>query len=632
MAQMAHTKKTRLACDSCRRQKRKCDRRTPACLSCEKKNDVCVYDPTFDQRGPEQREYVAALEARVILLEGVLRGLGSPGVTGPSGLTSTDEGDSSQALCAMVPPRTAPTQPEPTTPGYEPGFVPSDDAAQALVSTVHPNLGGIPTTTPEELDLGMGGYLPLVSLDMEHKLLAQFWVWQRTHIPYVAPVPFLSAYALYAARVAHPDVPASPASPPPPNLLACSSAAEIPSVKSVYATPGLAQFISPLLLDAMFVIGALFHGDAKLSNQFNKRAESRLMDEAANPRLATVQGVMLMAITEFGRARAPSAWTLNGVTVALCVRLGMHVDATPLVRDGNMSKTLFETRNFVFWTICHNDRSYALCLGVHPLLDRRIISTPRRSSLAAANVGKPAHAGPDAFVAGSSSTPAEKPTVPNVSTIWQGPMGDVFVQAGWEALRDLARIMDTLFDGIYAFDAPKRTPQEDLELVARNNLTIQRFLDGLPTYLRSTDTTRTKSTALVYLHSGIHISIILMCRPFLSPRPLSEAAMRTDATTDISQPTHSSHVIRRYRTLAFRIARASALQIASLVRCIPLSSPCVTTPYVVHTACTILLLAPSDTAAMEGVRMGLACLKSMQDTGHWAATGEEAAGTSAKRS
>ncbi|KAF8608471.1 hypothetical protein BDV93DRAFT_250715 [Ceratobasidium sp. AG-I] len=93
--------------------------------------------------------------------------------------------------------------------------------------------------------------------------------------------------------------------------------------------------------------------------------------------------------------------------------------------------------------------------------------------------------------------------------------------------------------------------------------------------------------------------------------------MRSDATTDISQPTHSSRIIRRYRTLAFRIARASALQITSLIRHIPLSSPCMSTPYFVYTACTILLLVPGDTTAMNNVRAGVTCLESMYETGYW---------------
>ncbi|KAF8608448.1 hypothetical protein BDV93DRAFT_519488 [Ceratobasidium sp. AG-I] len=621
---------TTFACDPCRRRKRKCDRRTPICSLCEKRNDKCVYDPTLDQRRPAQRDYVAALEARVTLLEGVLRDAGARDVASPSGLASIDEGDSTQAMhAAIAPPPIAFAQPEPTAPEFEPEFVPSDEAAQALVPITHPSPRGISATTPDELDLGMGDYLPLVSLDHEHKLLAQFWDWQRMHMPFVAPAPMLAAYALHA-QTAHPGEPIPPPpAPPPPDVYPgpSTSAIGVPRPESVRADPELVQFISPLLLDAMFAVAALFHGYANLSNQFYKRAEERVIGEAANPRLATVQGVMLMAMAELGHARAPAAWTLNGVAVALCVRLGMHVDATPLVRCETMSKTLFETRNFVFWANYNTDRFYATCMGLHPLMDRRIISTPRHTSVAAVHLSPSVKPEPHTPVAGSPTSPTDKPTVFEVGITWWSPqtlgMGDVITQVAWEAIRDLIRIMDMLFDGIYAFNAPKRTPQEDLELVARNNLTIQRFLDELPTMLRSTSTIRKKETGLVYVHIFVHLASILTSRPFLSPRPLSDDAMRMDAATDESQPTHSSHIIRRYRTLAFRVARASALQITSLIRYIPLSSPCVTLPYVVYSACTILLLAPDDPAAMDGVRTGLACLESMDETGYWVSSAKD---------
>ena len=85
-------------------------------------------------------------------------------------------------------------------------------------------------------------------------------------------------------------------------------------------------------------------------------------------------------------------------------------------------------------------------------MDRRTISTPRHSSLATANVIKPVHSESDASVVGPSFVPVEKPTASDVGTTWWSPatlgMGDVIVQAGWEALRDLARLLDTVYDGM----------------------------------------------------------------------------------------------------------------------------------------------------------------------------------------
>ncbi|KAF8608462.1 hypothetical protein BDV93DRAFT_250503 [Ceratobasidium sp. AG-I] len=453
---ISETTYARQSCDPCRRRRRKCDRRTPVCSSCETRNDQCVFDPTRDQRKPAQKNYVAALEARVALLEAVLRDADARDVyiSRTSEFPLTEAGEPTQATWAEIslhPVATNSSEPEPI-PESDVEFVPPDDAARALVPTAHPTPGQLNAAASEEFDLGMSDYVPLVSLDMEHKLLAQFWDWQRMHLPFLAPVPFLSAYALYA-QVAHPGEPIPPPpAPPPPNPLAGPSALGVPSAGSVPVTPETAQFISPLLLDAMFVIGALFYGKAELSNQFYKRAEERVIGEAANPRLATVQGVILMAMAEMGHARASAAWTLNGIAVALCVRLGMHIDATPLVRCGALSRTLFETRNFVFWTIYSTDRFHATCMGMHTLLDHRIISTLRHSSYVVANIVEPAGPKLEPSVASSSCAPAKKSAAPDAGTTWWNPatlgMGDVIVQAGWEAIRDLGRSMDSLYDGM----------------------------------------------------------------------------------------------------------------------------------------------------------------------------------------
>ncbi|QRV98385.1 Fungal specific transcription factor domain [Ceratobasidium sp. AG-Ba] len=565
-------------------------------------------------------------EARVALLEGILKKAGASDATDALDLLPEDN-DPAQPdapSTSRVPPlateHSMPSQPANDGPHEsELGFIPADDAANALESI---NLANPEEETNDpsssELDLGMGDWVPLISLDAEHKLLAYFWDWQRMHLPFVAPVPFLSAYAIHSEAV-HPNEPIPPPPPPPPpNPFSGPSAIGVPRAVSVEPAADLSQFISPVLLDASFAISCLFTGDPETSERFYRRAESRILTEAANPRLATVQAILVMATWELGHARAPAAWTLLGVGCALCVRLGMNVDATPLVRRGVISKRLFETRNFVFWATYNLDRFSAMCMGMHPLMDKRMISTPRHSSLASANViesGKPPESKTD-----PTGGVDDKPTASDTSVTWWSPatlgLSDIIIQAGWEAIRDMIRI--------YSFDAPKRTPQEDLELVTRNNLTIQRFLDELPTWLRSTGAIRRKDNGLVYLHMFTHLTSIVASRPFLSPRPLSEEAMRIDATLDPVQPSHSSHIIRRYRTLAFRVARASALQITSLIRHIPLSSPCVTVPYAVYSACTILLLAPDDAAAMDGVRTGIACLECMDKTGYWVNSAKDA--------
>ncbi|KAL5632324.1 hypothetical protein ACGC1H_005331 [Rhizoctonia solani] len=562
------TKKTSLACDHCRRRKRKCDGHTP-CMPCERAKVECAYTTTLEQRRPPQKIYVAALEARIAQLEQILND------AAPS---SPDNHNSPPHLSSDTEPLSSPSTPPLVLP---------DHAADMLQSTLDPAQG-----TFEELDLCMAGYETLLSLQLEHKLLAQFWDWQRMHLPYVAPVPFLSAYAIHS-ELSHPDELVPTPSPAPPHSF---TALNVPRASTVQRTSDLPHFISPLLVYSMFAIAALFHGDPDTSEIFYERAKERLFIEAANPRLATIQAACLMATWELGHARSTAAWTLIGVALSLCIRLGMNVDATPLVQSGAISQRLFETRNFVFWATFNMDRFHATCMGMRPLIDRRIINIPKHSSPSSDTL--------------ESIRPTRTKDATEITSWWSPStlgMSDVLIQAAWDAVQDLVRMMDDLFDSVYAADAATRTPQEILELVARNHLTIQKFIDNLPTWLRSTGAIRRKESGLVYLHLFIHLTAILINRPFLSshhpPSPLT----------------------RKCRTLAFRVARASALQVSSLIRHIPLSSPCVTMPYIVYSACTILLLAPEDPAAMDGVRTGLACLDGIDQTGYWVDSAKDAA-------
>ncbi|CAE6371703.1 unnamed protein product, partial [Rhizoctonia solani] len=537
---------------------------------------------------PARKNYVSALEARIALLEQILKNAETTDTAGSSDAGASPSEESSFPQLSSE--TTSPSSPS-VLPQSDLASALVDDAANALKYTLEPTTQ---IEASEELDLGMGRYETLLSLEHEHKLLAQFWDWQRMHLPYVAPIPFLSAYAIHSELV-HPGEPMPSPPSPPPNVFA-ATALTVPRASTVQLTSDLAHYISPLLVYSMFAIAALFHGDPETSMMFYQRARETFFEEAQNPKVATVQAVCLMSTWELGHARSPASWTLIGVALSLCVRLGLNVDATPLLQSGAISQRLYETRNFVFWATFNTERFYAICMGMRPLTDRRIISTPKYSSPTADPVESKT----------STILPGE------ISKTWWSPstlgMGDVLVQAAWDAIRELIQMMDDLFDSVYATDASTRAPKEIFELVARNHLTIQKFIDSLPTWLRSTGAIRRKESGLVYLHLFIHLTCILVNRPFLSTHHSTQTPLT-----------------RQYRTLAFRIARASALQVSSLIRHIPLSSPCVTMPYIVYSACTILLLAPEDPAAMDGVRTCLACLDGIDETGYWVDSVNDAA-------
>ncbi|QRW02266.1 nitrogen assimilation transcription factor nirA [Ceratobasidium sp. AG-Ba] len=58
-------------------------------------------------------------------------------------------------------------------------------------------------------------------------------------------------------------------------------------------------------------------------------------------------------------------------------RLGLHIDSTGLVSQGIMSKPMKEMRDALFWDVFVLDRLFSIIMGVHPLQNRRFISTRR---------------------------------------------------------------------------------------------------------------------------------------------------------------------------------------------------------------------------------------------------------------
>lgn len=249
-------------------------------------------------------------------MESILKESGSGEIPGFPVAQAEETDSASQVIYPTsdqaAPASTAPQSDTQSVSSPEPKFVPADDADSGLKLMAEPRAQkGENVMSTGELDLGMEKYEPATSLAVEHQLLAQFWDWQRMHMPYVAPVPFLSAYAIYA-EAAHPGEPIPPP-PPPLDPLAGPTSIVVPSAASVQVTPELAQFISPLLLDSMFSVAALFRGNAEISEVFYQRARLRVLEEAINPTLATVQGICLLSSWELGNARAPAAWTLNGI-------------------------------------------------------------------------------------------------------------------------------------------------------------------------------------------------------------------------------------------------------------------------------------------------------------------------------
>lgn len=225
---------------------------------------------------------MVALETRISLLEGIIKNATVTGNTASSNeeASQSDE-DNSRPQSFKTTSNYSPLAPPPSAVASKPRVTSIEDTS-ALQYRTNPTAR---LDLSEELDLGMAGYKTLVSLECEHKLLAQFWDWQRMHHPYVVHVPFLSAYAIHSELV-HSGEPVPPPPPLPPNSSAAATL-NVPRASLVQRAPDLPHFISPLLLYSMFAIAALFSGDPETGTIFYQHARDMLFQEATSPKVAT---------------------------------------------------------------------------------------------------------------------------------------------------------------------------------------------------------------------------------------------------------------------------------------------------------------------------------------------------------
>jgi len=129
-----------------------------------------------------------------------------------------------------------------------------------------------------------------------------------------------------------------------------------------------------------------------------------------------------------------------------------------------------------------------------------------------------------------------------------------------------------------------------------------------------------KSTLTLAISLYIHLFIVLLNRPFIGPCTLAPGQL----DRPVEEIPAEALIIRRIRVMAFCNARTAALQIMGLLRHTPPLSPCHTTPFVISTASTVLLLSPRDLQAMNGVRVGLECLDALCMSGFWSQSGRDA--------
>ncbi|QRV98373.1 Fungal specific transcription factor domain [Ceratobasidium sp. AG-Ba] len=410
---------------------------------------------------------------------------------------------------------------------------------------------GNPTDTlPQDL-----GYTKRFEDSNDDEIFEAFWNWQHIHFPIVNRENFMSEYNEGKRN---------------------------------------SEFVSPLLLDVIYGFGENFgpHRRTDHSAEYFRRAESAVMVEIGTPRVATIQGILLMSMFQMGNGKIPVAWILNGMSVALSTRLGLHIDSSGLVAQGKMSQTVHDARTETFWAVFVVDRLHSIIMGVHPMHSRRSISTHRPSEY-----DRTPFMPTTIELAGTA--PVSSPT----------PRNQEIPVVAWHSLRHLTDVVESMLTDIYSFDTPKRTAAQDYDLVTKNMLTLQAYTDDMPSPLRITAALRGDEPCLAFFHVYLNLFTILLNRPFVGPRPALNNANQNEAAT--------RELERRCRSLAFGHCRKAALRIIELIRHLPKASPCFSTPYFIFSASTVLLLSPNDHHAIRGVQAGLKCLDDLEEGHYW---------------
>ncbi|ELU41984.1 fungal specific transcription factor domain-containing protein [Rhizoctonia solani AG-1 IA] len=542
--------KVSLACDFCRARKRKCDGVRPVCGHCRLTKNTCTFNVHADKRKPPSKTYVSALEARVRTLEALL-----------------------QASALEIPPadfeihHTAENEPELS--------VRPDPANPRPVKPLDPRADL--ERLPEESGATAAALADIGKLRLEvEKTEGEANTGEATNFTYFGATSsrFLSSIGDIQAGDPTDALPRdqgyTKCYPDSNDEMTFKTYWEwqrihfpIVDPETFYADYNAgkrnSEFVSPMLLDIIYAVGENFGPTRSIerSQTYLKRAEAAIMIEIGTPRIATIQSIVMMSMFQMGNGKIPVAWILNvsGMSVALSTRLGLHIDSSGLVAQRVMSQVTHQARKDSFWAVFVVDRLHSTIMGVHSLHSRRSISTHRP-----ADPNRSPFLPPNIELAG---------VAPALSTT---PKTQELPAACWNTLRDLIDIVDYM-------------------------------LGDIP--LRVTAALRGQEPCLAFLHVYVNLFILLLNRPFVGPRP------PTNANESEQQ------FERRCRSLAFAHCRKSALRIMELIRHLPRASPCFTTPYFIFSASTVLLLSPNDTQALRGVQVGLKCLEDLEADKYW---------------
>ncbi|GAA5863052.1 hypothetical protein JCM3774_001405 [Rhodotorula dairenensis] len=480
------------ACAPCRRRKSKCDGANP-CSTCSLYQDQCTYSVDLDGRKPPARHYVAALEERIKVLEGMLNGpamdAGDDG-TEDSTTAGLDRLKLDEETCEFLQygPTSAfqhlgDTAGLPTSPGSveEAGL---SKSPASLPRTAGSFLDRRTSATPSG-PLEWSRYLP------EH--LAQEWD-EALHDDLVNRFfCYFSPWCWWLDETAFRHDLA---------LCLCPSSSPAPPRTSNY---------SPLLHNALLSLACSFSNDprilsdkAAISDALAARAKSELEREGERPTLATLQGLALIGSHGSGSGRQGIGYVYSGIAFRMLHTLGLAIDCTSYVERGVLTEEVRAARDRTLFLLYVQDKLWSAYVGRNPSVLRAQLEPPLPA------IDRELDRRPWQPLPGDCpSDPPPKPTPSYLSSTFHFTVR-------------LAVIEERIMTTVYALRANLQSPAL-LNRISELNVELETWFASLPAELRiAPQTSRPPAPHIIMVNVYYQFCVILLHRPF----PQNESAIK----------------------------------------------------------------------------------------------------------
>ncbi|KAL0935437.1 transcription factor [Colletotrichum truncatum] len=323
----------RISCKRCQQRKIRCSRTFP-CGNCSVASVKCEFRESDFKRPPVSREYVAALESRIALLDGFLARLKEASnserdkildevqvkdyVPSFSGLPLEDEAALSEAFTKA--------SLQETTDGsmiyHGPTSIFQNDVGDAYANS---SVNSKPSLFHEKKS------------NLTHQTmrlcLGLFFMWQYPLFMFIDREAFISEFE---------------------------------------ENPVDGDFCSPPLIYSAAAIGALMSKDPEIrakADAYNANAQNILMNEGLNaPRPTSVQALLCCAYYEVGRGNISRGWLLSGMAFRMGQDIGFQRDPTHWESEEKPKSALpfafdNEFRRRIYWGCFLSDKIFSLLLG-----------------------------------------------------------------------------------------------------------------------------------------------------------------------------------------------------------------------------------------------------------------------------